>query len=268
MNHLHRELAPVSDTGWEALEEEAKSRLTTHLAARRIVDFSGPHGWSHSATNLGRISVISGPSEGVAAAHRRVVPLVELRAEFRVSRVELDDADRGAADLDFAELDEAARQIAVGENVTVFTGYRAAGIRGMTETTSHPPIQLGDTPQRYPNAVAMATDKLRDSGIGGPYALAISPAIYEGIVQTTEHGGYLLLDHLRRILEGPLVRAPGLDGGIVASMRGGDFVIDCGEDFSIGYLDHNVDVVRLYLEESFSFKVMEPDASVELRAGA
>ena len=65
VDHLHRELAPVSDDGWEALEQEAKSRLTTHLAARRIVDFSGPHGWSHSATNLGRISVISGPSEGV-----------------------------------------------------------------------------------------------------------------------------------------------------------------------------------------------------------
>ena len=71
MNHLHRDLAPITDTGWDLIDEEAKGRLTTYLAARKLVDFDGPHGWSHSATNLGRIATISGPSEGVAAAQRQ-----------------------------------------------------------------------------------------------------------------------------------------------------------------------------------------------------
>ncbi len=96
MNHLHRDLAPISDEGWEVIDQEAKSRLPTYLAARKLVDFGGPHGWSHSATNLGRISPISGPSEGVSAAQRMVLPLVELRTEFKVSRVQLDDVERGA----------------------------------------------------------------------------------------------------------------------------------------------------------------------------
>ena len=93
----------------------------------------------------------------------------------------------------------------------------------------------------------------------------LSPGIYTRIVQTAEHGGHLLFDHLRRILDGPLVWAPGVECGVVLSLRGGDFVFDCGEDLSIGYLDHDADVVRLYLEESFSFRVDEPDASVQLR---
>jgi uncharacterized linocin/CFP29 family protein len=268
MNHLHRDLAPISETGWQLIDDEAKTRLITYLAARKLVDFAGPHGWSHSATNLGRIESITGPSEGVAAAQRRVLPLVELRTEFKVSRVQLDDADRGAADIDLDELDEAVRQIAIGENVTVFHGYQAAGIRGITEGTSHAPIAPDADIAKYPNAVAQAVNVLRQSGIEGPYGLAICPDTYTRIVETAEHGGHLLLDHLEKILGGSLVWSPGLEGGLVISLRGGDFVLESGQDLSIGYLDHDADVVRLYLEESFNFRVLEPDAAVAVRTGA
>jgi uncharacterized linocin/CFP29 family protein len=267
VNHLHRELAPVSEAGWEAIDDEAKTRLTTHLAARKLVDFAGPHGWTHSSTNLGRIAEISGPSEGVAAAQRRVLPLVELRAEFKVSRVQLDDAERGATDIDLDELDEAVRQIAVGENVAVFHGYQAAGIQGITESTSHQPIVHKGDMEQYVNSVARAVDALRQSGMAGPYGLAICPKVYTQIIETTEHGGHLLLDHLGKILGGPLVWAPGVDGGVLLTLRGGDFLFDCGQDLSIGYLDHDADAVRLYLEESFSFRVLEPDAAIALRSG-
>lgn len=265
MDHLHRELAPMSETAWGQIESEAKSRLVTHLAARKLVDMTGPHGWSHSATVLGRTEPVTGPAEGVESARRRVLPLVELRAGFAVSRQELDDADRGAQDIELRELDEAARQIALGENVTVFHGYAAAGMLGITEETSHPPLAFDEDLDSYAGVVARATDLLRRSGIDGPYGLAIGPQIYTGIVETTEHGGYLLFDHLRQILGGPLVWAPGVEGGVVLSLRGGDFILECGQDLSVGYSSHDADVVRLYLEESISFRVIEPDAAVALR---
>jgi uncharacterized linocin/CFP29 family protein len=268
MNHLHRDLAPISDEGWDAIDDEAKTRLPTYLAARKLVDFAGPHGWSHSSTNLGRVEEISGPAEGVSATQRRVLPLVELRTEFKVSRLELDDADRGASNLDLAELDEAIRQIAIGENVTVFHGYQAGGIQGITESTSHEPIVHDADMSKYVNAVAQAVDQLRQSGINGPYGLAICPTTYTKIVETTEYGGHLLLDHIAKILDGPLVWAPGIDGGVVLSLRGGDFVLESGQDLSIGYLDHDADVVRLYLEESLNFRVIEPDAAVAVRSPA
>ena len=49
------------------------------------------------------------------------------------------------------------------------------------------------------------------------------------------------------------------------SMRGGDFVFECGQDLSIGYDSHDNEVVRLYLEESFSFHVATPEAAVALK---
>src|SRR5581483_9823189 len=122
--------------------------------------------------------------------------------------------------------------------------------------------------EKYPRVVARAADVLRRAGVEGPYGLAISPEIYTGIVETTEHGGHLLFDHLRQILGGPLVWAPGVEGGVVVSLRGGDFVLDCGQDLSIGYRDHDAQVVRLYIEESFTFRVVEPDAAVVLQPRA
>jgi len=264
MNHLYRDIAPISLDGWGVIDREATDRLPTYLAARKLVDFAGPHGWSHSATDLGRSSTIAGPSQGVVAAQRNVLPLMELRAEFNVSRVQLDDVERGAADPDLPELDEAVRQIALGENVTVFHGHQAAGLRGITESTSHQPVEV-DGVGASADGVARAVNVLRTAGIDGPYGLAICPDSYTRIVETTEYGGHLLFDHLRAILGGPLVWAPGMEGGVVLSQRGGDFQFDCGQDLSIGYLDHDADVVRLYIEESFSFRVLEPDAAVTLR---
>jgi uncharacterized linocin/CFP29 family protein len=264
MDHLYRELAPISEAAWEQIEDEAKSRFVTQLAARKLVDLSGPHGWGYSSTDLGRVEEVPSPAEGVVALRRRVQPLVELRASFSVSREELDDAERGAGNIELPELDEAVRQIALAENVSIFHGYADAGILGITESTSHATLTFGEDMEQYPMAVAQAADVLRRAGIGGPYGLAIGPDLYTGIVETTEHGGHLLFDHLRQILGGPLVWAPGVDGGIVLSLRGGDFVIDSGQDLSVGYSDHDASVVRLYLEESFTFRVMEPDAAIAL----
>ena len=43
-----------------------------------------------------------------------------------------------------------------------------------------------------------------------------------------------------------------------------DFKLTVGEDFSIGYLDHTAKTVTLYLEESFTFQVLSPQAAVRL----
>ncbi len=44
MNNLHRELAPVSDAAWASIEQEARRTFGQHVAARRVVDLTGPEG--------------------------------------------------------------------------------------------------------------------------------------------------------------------------------------------------------------------------------
>jgi uncharacterized linocin/CFP29 family protein len=266
-DHLLRSLAPISDVGWATVDGEAKQRLTPALAARRLVDFSGPHGWEHSATNLGRTTELSAsPHKGVTARQRRVLPMAELRADFTISQAELRDLDRGAQDVDFASLDDAAHRIAVAENVAVLHGWSEAGIRGVAEASPHEAKALGEDAESYPRAVAGAVELLLRSGVSGPYGLALGREQYRLVVETAEHGGSLLLDHLRKILDGAIVWAPGVQGAVVLSQRGGDFLYDCGQDLSIGYNRHDGERVHLYIEESLSFVVATPEAAVALTA--
>ena len=267
-NHLLRGHAPITDAGWTLLDDEARERLRSALAARKLVDFEGPKGGEHSATNLGRTTAVEEtPVDGLRAAQRRVLALVEVRAPFSVSRAELADGDRGADDVDLSELDEAAHRIATLENLAVFHGWSAAAIDGIAEASPHPSIALGDGHfEEYQRHVAKAQQLLLEAGVEGPYGLALGPAEYTGVVETAERGGYPLLDHLREIVGGPIVWAPGVHGAVLLSLRGGDFLFQSGQDLSIGYDHHDADTVQLYLEESFSFRVATPEAAVALRA--
>jgi uncharacterized linocin/CFP29 family protein len=263
MNHLLREKAPITDAAWRQLDDEARTRVTPALAARRVVDFNGPGGWDRSAVNIGRSDDIDEPLEGLRARKRRVMPLAELRASFALSRTELEDFDRGATDVDLAPLDDAAARMARAENLAVFHGWPTAGITGLAAGT-FPPAPLPGDYRSYPTAVAKAVEQLRTAGIMGPYALALGPDAYTGVVGSAEDGGLIVFDHLNRILDGPVVSAPGLSGGMVVSLRGGDFTLHVGEDLSIGYHHHDADTVHLYLEESFTFVVSTAEAAVAL----
>ncbi len=169
MSHLLREQVPISDAGWRLLDSEAEERLTPGLAARQLVDFAGSHGWQHSATNLGRTQELSDPPEkGVTALQRRVLGLVELRARFSVARSELEDAERGAEDVDLAALDKAAKRIARAENTVVFNGWSTADIAGVVESSTHDKIALGEdqTVQGRIEKLIEEEQALREAGEG------------------------------------------------------------------------------------------------------
>jgi uncharacterized linocin/CFP29 family protein len=264
MNHLFRELAPISDAGWQEIDKEATRTLKTTLGARRIVDFVGPKGWDFAAVATGRSEPIAPPVKAeMTARMRQVLPLVELRVPFEIARSELDAVDRGAKDPETDPVIAAARQIAIAENRAIFHGFPEAGIRGICEAQEAVAIPFAEDFTAFPNAVASAKTKLRDSGVSGPYAVALSERAYNALSETTS-GGYPVLEHVRRLVDGPLVWTPGLDGAVVMSMRGGDFELTVGQDFSVGYLDHDAQKVRLFIEESFTFWLLSPQAAIPL----
>jgi uncharacterized linocin/CFP29 family protein len=265
VNHLMRDKAPITDEAWTQIDAEATRSLTHFLAGRKLVDFSGPHGWDHSAVDLGRVEPLAaGPVDGVTAARRRVQPLVELRTPFTVSRLELDAADRGAADLDLDPVIAASRSAAMAEDGSLFHGFAAAGIEGIAERTPHAVVPITDDYSDYPGHVAKAVAVLRAADVGGPYAIALGARCYTGVIETTERGGYPVFEHLRMILGGPVVWAPAVDGAIVVSQRGGDFELVVGEDLSVGYLTHDAETVTLFIEETLAVRINSPEAAVRL----
>jgi uncharacterized linocin/CFP29 family protein len=264
MNDLLRELAPISEAAWGEIEAEAKRTLKAMLAARKLVDFKGPLGWEAGAISLGRAQALkSSPQSGVQARLRRMQPLVELRVPFELSREELEAIGRGAQDIDLDAVREAARAAALAEDRAVFHGYAEAGIGGIVDASAASRCAITEDYTKYLASVAEALHKLRAAGIGGPYAIALGPRCFTGLGKTML-GGFPALEQLRRLLDGPIVSAPAVDGAVLLSQRGGDFELTVGQDFSLGYLDHSATSVRLYLQESMTFRVLSPEAAVPL----
>jgi uncharacterized linocin/CFP29 family protein len=263
MNNLHRKLAPISDAAWEQIEEETTRTIKGYLAGRRVVDVPTPGGIAFPGVATGHLVPISPPAENITANNHEVKPLVQLRVPFELSRQAIDDVERGAKDSNWQPAKDAAKTLAFAEDRAIFDGYQAANIQGIRESTSNPIKALPEDVHDYPDAVAEALNQLRLAGVSGPYSILLGAVEYTGLAETRDHG-YPVLEHVKRIIDGNIVLAQAIRGAFVLTTRGGDFELNIGQDISIGYLSHTDAIVRLYLQETFTFRVLTSEASVAL----
>ncbi len=68
----------------------------------------------------------------------------------------------------------------------MFHGYPAAGIRGICEARWRIGRRSAMTAHDYPSLVTNALNRLRDAGVGGPFAIALSERCYAGLTEATE----------------------------------------------------------------------------------
>jgi uncharacterized linocin/CFP29 family protein len=263
MNNLHRELAPISDAAWAQIEEEVTRTFKRYVAGRRAVDVKSPVGTGLSAVGTGHLRLLPGSREGVLARQREVKALVELRVPFELSRTDIDDVERGANDSDWQPVKDATKRIAFSEDSAIFEGYADAGIVGLREGTSNQKMSLPADVRQYPDAIAQGLSQLRLAGVNGPYCVLLGAEAYTELAETSDHG-YPVLEHVKRLVDEKIIWAPAINGAFVVTTRGGDFELHLGQDLSIGYLSHTDTVVRLYLQESFTFLLLTSEASVAL----
>lgn len=262
MSILRRSLAPITDDAWSEIDDEATGVLRSNLAARQFVDVHGPQGWAYSSVNLGRLGDTE-ETGGVRWGLRQVQPLVEVRVPFTLSRWELDNVERGARDIELNPVRKAALEAARFEEHAVYNGLSSASIQGLVAGSSHESIALPQQIEAIPDAIAAAMIRLSDAGVVGPYLLVLGADLSREVAATS--AGYPLRSQLTKLLGSVPLYSPGLTGGLVVSTRGGDFSLDLGVDFSLGFDRVEGDEIRLFITESFTFRVLGPEAIVVLR---
>src|SRR5207302_2465400 len=96
MEWLRRNAAPLSQKVWKEVDDIAGSMFKQTVVTRRIVDFDGPRGWNHVATQLGTFKPVQPPKTfgKVRASTPDVMLLTELRADFTVSWADIDIFER------------------------------------------------------------------------------------------------------------------------------------------------------------------------------
>jgi uncharacterized linocin/CFP29 family protein len=264
MDLLKRDLAPILPEAWGFIDNEATRVLKLNLAARKLVDVRGPHGWQFAAVNTGRLQPLREAADPeLEMGLRKVQALVELRVPIKLQIGELDSVARGAEDPDLSAVVRAAEKLALAEDNAIFNGLAAADIPGIVRASPHPAVPIPTDLAGLPRAVLAARETLRKAGVGGPYALVLGAPLYAQ-VRAALLEGYPLAKQVEAIVDRPLVRAVALDSAVVLSLRGGDYELWIGQDLSIGYAHHDKKDVELYLTESFTFRVLESGAAVAM----
>ena len=261
MDFLKRSLAPITDEGWQEIEDQAREVLSGKLSGRKVVDVVDPKGWDYSSIPEGRLDIKENSPGAVRYGIRKVLPLVETRKSFKLDVWELDNLSRGAEDVDLSPLEDAAAEAAGFEENVIYHGLSDAGIEGLFSSAGSS-VDLSEGKAGMIEAVSEAITVLQDEAIEGPYNLLVDKDFWLTIASSSS--GYPLKRQLEDLIEGEIVYSPQVKDPALVSSRGGDIQLVLGQDFSLGYEDHGDGKVKLFLTESFGFRVLEPAAIVNL----
>jgi len=267
MEWLRRHAPSLSEKVWNAIDETAASMFKQTVVARRIADFEGPKGWGHVATQLGTFKSVSGKqgSGKVRLSVPEVMLLTELRAEFSLPWSAIDIFERVGPPLESEQIEEAAREIALAEDRLVFFGNSSNA--GLLTSHQSPRVALSDwsLPGRMLTDLLSAVEKLDETGVKGPYEAVVSPTHYYSYLrQTGEGGSYPAAKQLGIVIE-KVYSSPVIDGAVLFTTRGGDFLITVGGDLTVGYRAHDDTSIHLFCVETISAQLMTPKAVCIIR---
>src|SRR5699024_1803088 len=206
----------------------------------------------------GRIDISSNDNADVKYGVNNVLPLVESRRGFSLDLWELDNAARGAEDIDLTDMEKAARDIASFEEKAIYFGLKKAGIQGLKKQSENKSVQLPDNSDDLLNELSKQLTVFACDGIEGPYSLVVNEDDWARLSEQLE--GYPLYKQVENILQGSIILSPFIEEAFLVSERGGDFRLTVGQDLSIGYNLHDKEKVELYFTESFTFQCFEPAA--------
>ncbi|WP_426709631.1 family 1 encapsulin nanocompartment shell protein [Cetobacterium sp. SF1] len=256
MDFLKRELAPLSRDAWEAIDDRAKEVLTSTLSVRKFAKMNGPMGFGFKAVNVGRLAVKE--SNGVNYGINQMLPLVEVRNNFTLNRWEMDNISRGAKDIDLSSLEQAILKTVEFSENAVYSGLDEACILGLTKSTDHNHMTLGTTAGEILGNLSKAVLSLRDSFAGeGSYDLVVSEEIYTRLLSITEVSDFMGV--IKSILhKGKVIVSKFLKGAILLPHNNENIELTVGQDYSIGYQEHNEKEVKLYVTLTFTFRVTDP----------
>lgn len=260
MNYLNRGYAPFADEIWEKIEEAAVKAARDRLSARRFLDVDGPFGNGLTTIEVGNDGYCRqpGPDEAGQVIGRAIsVPM--LRKSFKLSIRRLAAYLENGLPLNLTPVEDAAEAVAAREEETIYFGQPDFGLEGLLTARGRKHIDGGNWAnlEQVLNDVIAAVTTLDDQGFRGPYALVLSPPLYNGLFRHYPGTNLLQLEHLRRLFNRGIHKAT-IEGGALVDPHVGPLII--GQDLSAGYVAQDGIHFELYLSESIVLRLDEPQA--------
>jgi uncharacterized linocin/CFP29 family protein len=260
MAYLNRRMAPFGDDIWKRIDEAAVKAARDVLTGRRFLEVDGPYGVGLTSVEVGHDDYCRQPTpEEAAAVMGRAISLPMLRKELRLSIRRVAAFQDMGQPLNLTPVEDAAEAVARREEEFIYYGqpdFRLQGLLTAEGRAHHDGGDWGNIDQALEDVLA-AVNALDAHGFRGPYALALSPPRYNGLFRRYAGTDMLQVEHLRRLCQRGVYKAP-IEGGVLVDPRVGKLII--GQDLMAGYIGQDGVHYQLYLSESMVLRLDEPRA--------
>jgi uncharacterized linocin/CFP29 family protein len=144
--------------------------------------------------------------------------------------------------LDLTPAQDAAEAVADREEEFVYRGQPDFRLPGLLTHEERQRFGGGDwsSVERALGDVFAAVTKLDDAGYRGPYALALAPALHNGLFRLYPGSDVSQIEHLRRLCTRGIYKAP-TEGGVLVDPRVGALVV--GRDLEPGYIGRTAFII-------------------------
>jgi uncharacterized linocin/CFP29 family protein len=260
MDYLDRHMAPFGEDIWKRIDEAAVKAARDVLTGRRFLEVDGPYGVGLTSVEVGHDDYCRQPTpEEAAAVMGRAISLPMLRKELRLSIRRVAAFQDMGQPLNLTPVEDAAEAVARREEEFIYYGqpdFRLQGLLTAEGRAHHDGGDWGNIDQALEDVLA-AVNALDARGFRGPYALALSPPRYNGLFRRYAGTDMLQVEHLRRLCQRGVYKAP-IEGGVLVDPRVGKLII--GQDLMAGYIGQDGVYYQLYLSESMVLRLDEPRA--------
>jgi uncharacterized linocin/CFP29 family protein len=268
MNYLSRDSAPISEEVWQRIDAEAISGASAILTARRFIEVDGPYGLGLTTLEIGQDDICreTGDDEAVAIGSR-AISLPMLRKNFKLSLRRLAAAAELGQPLLLTPVSDAAEAVARREEEIIYYGQPSFNLPGLLTVEGSHSVHCSswkDLDQAL-QAVLDAVTQLDKDGFIGPYALALEPALYNGLYRRYTGTDMLQVEHLGRLCKKGVFKAP-IKGAVLVDCRVGRLVL--GQDLHTGYAKHDGAHCELFVSESIAMLIEETKAICKITTDA
>lgn len=260
MDYLNRNQAPFPAKLWDAIDEAATDAARDLLTGRRFLEVQGPYGTGLTVIEVGNDDYCRQPEPDEAGAvMSRALSVPMLRRSFRLSIRRIAAWLDNGQPLDLTPAEDAAEAVAAREEEFVYYGQPAFQLYGLLNCEGRSHVEGGNWADidRALDDVLAAVNKLDADHFRGPYALVLSPTLYNGLFRRYPGTDMLQLEHLKRLCTRGIYKAS-IEGGAVVDPRVGSLVV--GQDLRAGYAQQDGVHYHLYLSESLVLRLQEPKA--------
>ncbi len=246
---LMRDDAPLTEGEWERLDSVVEGAARQFLVGRRFIELAGPFG-------LGTEVVPVGAGEG-----RRQVQLEVIQNDFQLVWRDIAANRQLHMALDLGPAAQAAFACAQAEDELIFGALLSLEARNTVGL-----LDWGETGNPFQNVVD-ATQALVEDGFFGPYAVVVSPALYN---KTQRYGKGMRLESklITDVASGGLFQSPMLkaEQGFVVSLGKHNLDLAIGQDLVTAYMG-NEELNHLFrVMETLALRVKRPQAICTLEA--